>query len=91
MSKSFGKPRRMPNGVLVYPKRGREPPPDHEGFQRDPKDYWRFVPQWPECKFRILNMHMAPCGALRPQALCQHPEKKGEVSYQVCSGCPLRK
>lgn len=57
MANTYNKPHVLDSGILIYPKRGWEPPPPIEGYRRksnDPRnsDAWIFIPEWAECPFR---------------------------------------
>lgn len=89
---NFGRARVMANGDIVYAKKGNEPPPDIEGFTRDPKDPWRFNKKWTPCTFRIQTPLIKPCGAYSIKTLCNHPElPHTDVTFQHCQACPFRK
>lgn len=92
-ARSFGRARRGPRGVIEYPKKGWEPPPDIEGYKRDPGNAWRFIPIWPECKCRIQNFHIKQCGALGVLTVCNNPESehyRDSLTLPICEGCPLK-
>lgn len=95
MVRSFGRPRQQADGSILYQKKGIEPPPDLDGFKRDPKNHWRFLPMWSACKYRFQNQHMKACGAISILSICQHPdgpkENRQEVDFKICSTCPLSK
>jgi len=74
---SFGRARSQPDGSIVYPKKGWEPPPPIEGYVRDPGNAWRFVPLWPICGMRQKVMVKKVCGAISIKMICK------------CSDCPL--
>jgi hypothetical protein len=60
-TRSFGRGRLLADGTIQYKKKGWEPPPCPEGFSRDPRDPWHFLPEWPPCDFRIKTSYMKPC------------------------------
>jgi len=91
--RSFGRARIMSDGSVIYPKKGWEPPPPLEGYDRDPGNAWRFLPLWPACKHRSQIIGVKPCGALRIVARCMCsscPLFKSEVKLADCSACQLR-
>lgn len=93
-ARSFGRMRRLPDGTLQFQKKGWEPPPEPEGFKRDPKDAWHFLPVWPECDQRRQTTVIKQCGAIKLLTICNHPESRytrQEVSLGTCQGCPLHK
>ena len=76
-TKSFGTPRTQRDGSITYPKKGWEPPPEIEGYTRDPRNKWRFIRKWLPCKSRQETKLTKPCGAIQIVALCE------------CKGCPM--
>lgn len=91
---SFGRPRTQPDGSIVYPKKGWEPPPPIEGYERDPGNKWRFVPKWPECEFRQKIMLRKPCGAVDVKMVCKCvdcPLLHTDVKLQQCADCEYKK
>ena len=94
MARSFGKGRFMPDGSLTYPKKGWEPPPDLEGYTRDPGNAWRFLPLWPVCLDRTRTAYIQKCGAYNVIMTCHSAEcpANGEkVTLSLCQGCPFRR
>lgn len=76
--KSFGRARIAPDGSISYPKKGFEPPPPVEGYERDKGNPWHFKPLWPDCKHRARTLQMKKCGAYDVIMVCG------------CNGCPLK-
>lgn len=95
MAKKFGRPRFQADGSIIYPKKGHEPPPDLDGYQRDPGNYWRFTPLWQSCAWRLQNQFLKACGAVGILSICTHPEgpteNNREVQFSQCCSCPLEK
>ena len=94
VQKSFARGRFMPDGSLVYPKKGFEPPPPVEGYERDPGNAWRFLPLWPACQTRARMLQMKKCGAFNVVMVCSNGAceyAQNPVTLQICQGCPLRK
>lgn len=95
MATNFGRARHQPDGSIQYVKRGPEPPPDLDGYKRDPRNFWRFVPQWQACQHRLQNQFLKSCGAIGLLTICRHPdgpkENRREVNFNICSTCPLSK
>lgn len=92
--KSFARPRLMPDGSFVYPKKGFEPPPPMAGYTRDPGNHWRFIPQWLPCKDRISTLQMKKCGAYDMLMVCNSqdcPLKQIRVTAEQCKACSHRK
>jgi hypothetical protein len=89
---NFGKARVMSNGDIVYAKKGDEPPPDIEGYQRDEHDWWKFHKMWLPCCHRIQTPLIKPCGAYSVKTLCNHPDLPHvDVTFPQCQGCSFRK
>lgn len=85
--------KKMPDGSFEYAKTGFEPPPELEGFTRDPENAWRFIPQFLPCKKRIQTQFVKQCGAITVLSICTHSKcelRQGEVKVSDCQGCPLR-
>ncbi len=92
VAKSFGRPRLM-GDMIIYPKRGWEPPPDIEGYERDPNDLWRFKCVWPACKFRHTVQVMRQCGSIDFDTNCQCkqcPLYRTEVKLTDCRSCEFK-
>lgn len=91
---TFGRARRLPDGSLLFKKKGWEPPPVPEGFKRDPKNAWHFVPTFPLCEFRIQTHRMKPCGAIDMITVCNCPDcplRQNTVVESQCNACTFRK
>lgn len=91
--KSFGRIRMLPGGVVEYAKKGWEPPPDLDGYDRDTGNAWRFIPKWPPCKKRIQTTSMKSCGAMSVLTVCANdkcPLKQQQVSFAQCAACQFR-
>lgn len=83
----------MPDKSVIYAKSGFEPPPELDGYERDPNNAWRFIPKWPECKKRIQTPLVKQCGAVTILSVCAHsncPLKQLQVKVSDCQGCPFR-
>lgn len=95
MAKLFGRARFQPDGSLMYPKKGLEPPPDIDGYKRDPQNHWRFLSVWSACAWRVQNQYLKPCGAIGVLSICTNPEgpkeNRMEVTHTQCSTCLLAK
>ena len=93
--KEFGKARRQPDGSVMYVKKGQEPPPDLDGFSRDPQNPWRFIPLWQACDWRYQTQYLKQCGALAVRTTCRNPDGptgKGQVvEFNHCQACQLCK
>lgn len=91
--KSFGRARMFPDGSIEYARKGHEPPPNLDGYQRDPGNAWKFLPLWPKCKRRIQTQSMKQCGALSILTVCANgecPLKQQQVNFAQCSACECR-
>ena len=97
-SRDFQEPKVLPDGTMIYPKTGWEPPLCPEGYKRkneDPRseDAWVFVPVWPECSARKTVNTIQNCGCVKINSLCTSPEsdKNGQlVVLSMCQECPVR-
>lgn len=92
--KTFGAARIMPDGSVVYVKKGWEPPPDIPGYRRDPNDKWKFLPLWVPCKTRAQVKQMKPCGAITVLTVCTNgecPKHQQPLVLTDCANCPFRK
>lgn len=90
---NFGRPRQHPDGSIQYPNRGT-PPPEIDGYERDPKNPFRFIPRAAKCVFRQKKPHVKPCGALTMLYVCgcRDCEIFGErIEYRDCVGCEYKK
>ena len=93
-TKTFGRGRILADGSIQYRKKGWEPPPVPNGYVRDPKDPWHFLPEWPACDQRLRTTLMKKCGALHLLIICNNPEApthRQELTVDVCKGCPFKK
>jgi hypothetical protein len=94
----FGQPKLLPDGCLVYEKRGLEPPPNHTGYQRKSADLtnieaWVFIPLMPHCRFREMRNGVRPCGCVRIDQVCTNKESvmNGKsVLVKDCAECLVR-
>ncbi len=81
------------DGSIVYDKAEGdwEPPRDIDGYQRDPTNAWRFLPQWPVCRARIMTaVRLVNCGCIGLITRCNHPQTSTftqQVFYDQCKGC----
>lgn len=77
----------------MYAKKGFEPPPDIEGYKRDPGNAWRFVPLYPPCESRQRVAQLKRCGSYNIVMLCTDPDcplNQQKVLVRDCSTCPFR-
>lgn len=92
--RDFQQPTIEPDGAMVYPKTGWEPPVCPEGYHVDPANRWRFIPDWKPCVHRSFDNTVRPCGCISIHAVCHSKESgvQGEqIPYVVCEKCPVRK
>ena len=90
---NFGKARVMADGSIVYSQKGHEPPPEIEGFRRDPGNAWRFIKLWKPCIHRIQAQKVKPCGAIGLLTICNNealPCRGSEVTFAECQVCPYQ-
>lgn len=89
----FGKARTQADRSIVYVRKGVEPPPDIDGYRRDPGNAWRFIPEWQPCTARIQNKHIKSCGAVGILTICNNealPIKGKEIDFNTCQNCVNR-
>lgn len=92
--RDFKQPVIQPDGRLVYEKTGWEPPVCPEGYHRDPKDMWAFIPEWQPCADRTFDNTVRPCGCITVLAKCNSDTSgyKGEkIPFIACQNCPVRR
>ncbi len=90
---TFARGRALPNGDIVYPKKGFEPPPDIEGYKRAPGNPWHFQPLWPDCDHRRRLLQMKKCGAYSVTMVCacaDCPLVQKLIGIKDCENCPHR-
>jgi len=80
---TMGKIRRMADGTLVYPARGK-PPEVPEGYIRDPGDPYQFKPILP-CPHQEQQTRRLSCGKLRAVVYCTY--RKGIITEDICLTC----
>jgi hypothetical protein len=88
-STTHARPRLLDGGVIAYPKRGWEPPPVPDGYQRKSQnlqspDAWIFIPILPACDQRTRNITYSACGAAQVTYRC---EQHGEIPIERCQSC----
>lgn len=99
INRDFGEPKVMPNGTLVYPKNGWEPPKVPEGYRRKSddlksEDAWTFVPEWPPCIDREMANTVLSCGCIKINAMCassDSPSHGKQVTVDNCRQCLVRR
>ncbi len=90
----YTRPRIFPDGTIIYPRRGWEPPPPIPGYIRkgnNPRspDAWTFLPLWSACPHRIEKVKKREnCQCLMIYHVCDLNEDI-PVTTQLCSNCPL--
>jgi Rad3-related DNA helicase len=78
--------RKLPNGDIVFPKKG-DPPPCPDGYYRDKGNPFLFHLDVPDCPHREMKTYVKPCGKLGCYMMCNHFAK--EVNSVVCNDCPI--
>ncbi len=88
-------PRLLPDGVLVYPKKGT-PPPVPEGYRRKSDnltspDAWIMLPLWRDCPFRICETsRREDCRCITYVYFCGHPHyNRPRLTISMCKSCTL--
>jgi hypothetical protein len=91
-----GTPRILDDGTIVYPHRGRTPPPCLDGYRRKAEtgsDAWILIPVWKDCPYRthvIRRREDCQCEIL--VCICRYPTNNGmevaPANCEVCTVCP---
>lgn len=90
----YARPRIFPDGTIVYPRLGWEPPPAIPGYIRkgnNPRssDAWTFIPIWNKCPHRIEKVKKREnCQCLMIYHVC---DLNGNIPIdtKLCPNCPL--
>lgn len=93
----YQRPHILDSGILIYPKRGWEPPPLVEGYRRksdDPKnsDAWILLPVWKDCPFRKqIQIKKEGCRCITFYHICVHDNigYGTKANLNLCSSCNL--
>ena len=79
---------------MVIDKQGRkifahkgDPPPDEDGYERDPGDPYILIPKFIECKHRKFSQRILPCGKINQFYYCN--EFNMVVLPSICNRCPV--
>lgn len=83
----MSRPSLTAEGNLVFPKRGN-PPPEMEGYTRDPKNPYILLLNFPSCANRVLQQRTLPCGKRLESYSCTLGLS---VSAASCLKCKERK
>src|SRR5690606_727694 len=82
--------RRMPDGSVVYPNQGIPPSHGPPGYKQDPRNPYRWVPVFPDCKYRYIGYNF------QERCKCNVPVNKCNaldgviVSVPFCNSCKIR-
>ena len=76
--------RKLPNGDLIVPARG-EPPEAPAGYERDPRDKYRYNLVLEPCKYRETVLLQSPCKKIRCFFNCTLHSK--QVNASICDDC----
>ena len=79
--------RHAPDGRLWAPVRGR-PPKAPEGYVRDPKDKFCFIPILEDCDRRIIKETKCCGNKTKHVMFCTKSNKR--VTYKECLNCDLQ-
>lgn len=82
---SLSRPRVMPNGDLVFPRKGHPPPDNISNYERDPADPFIFHLMQEPCKHRESKFTISPCGKTKCSLWCNLLQR--EVSTFFCDQC----
>ncbi len=75
----------MPDGRLIFPKRGG-PPRVPDGYDVDPQDPYVMIPQYEECTKRTTIPTEMPCGKIHNRPWCKL--HNCEATPMTCLDCP---
>ncbi len=78
----------LPNGDIVFPKRG-SPPRDIPGYVRDPGDPYVFNLDLESCEHRCFRHYLRPCGKTGTTMYCNKFNKS--ITAQNCLDCEYTK
>ncbi len=89
-----GTPRILEDGTIIYPKKGKEPPPCLDGYRRKAEqgaDAWVLIPLWRDCKFRQQVLRRREdCNCEILVNVCGHPLGNSvELTISICESCIL--
>jgi hypothetical protein len=89
-----GTPRILDDGTIIYPKKGKEPPPCLEGYRRKAEqgpDAWILIPLWRDCDFRQQVLRRREdCNCEMLVNVCGHPLGQNlELTISICESCIL--
>lgn len=91
------RPRVHKDGTIVYPKKGWEPPPVPDGYERKTtnlksSDAWTFVPKFANCKYRVLvEGKSMSCGCMAMILHCKRTGELVKIDGAACPACDLHK
>ena len=78
--------RQTSDGRLWVPARGKPPEPP-QGYKRDPRDKFCFIPILEDCENRIIKDHKCCKGKIKKVMFCKVNNKR--ITYKECRDCPL--
>jgi|WetSurMetagenome_2_1015567.scaffolds.fasta_scaffold01440_14 hypothetical protein len=89
-----GLPRILEDGTIVYPHKGKTPPPCLEGYKRKCEygpDAWVLIPLWRQCIFRIQVLQKREdCQCQVFVSQCNHHSQPNLIlSVKICEDCKL--
>jgi len=89
------RPRVHKDGTIVYPKKGWEPPPVPDGYERKTTnlkspDAWTFLPKFANCEHRVpVEGKAQSCGCMAMILHCNRTGKLVEIDGAACPACDL--
>jgi hypothetical protein len=88
---AHGRPNKAVDGVLTYPQRGWEPPPEIAGYRRKSNnlkspDAWTFIPILPPCEYRSIKEKIGQCGAISIKYFCKGTRIN---DLSICGRCTM--
>lgn len=98
-ARDFEEPKIKPDGTIVYPRTGLEPPVVPGGYKRKSDDIraddaWVFVPLWSPCVDRGMANKVRPCGCIEVYQFCMSNKVTPygqRVEPDTCEACTVRR
>jgi len=81
-------------GSIEYAPVDAQPPPEPNGYLRDPQNPWLFHPVWPECQLRMAGVRKDKSGVIDVKMVCNNPgvpQFMKFVKADDCAACTKRK
>lgn len=92
---TYSLPKVHDDGSIEYAPVDAKPPPEPNGYQRDPQNPWLFRPQWLECQLRMAGVRRdSKAGTIDVKMVCNNPEVPQFMRFVKtadCAACTQRK